>query len=45
MEAGERYDVIFLDIAMPGLDGIGLAREIRETDEDVVIVFVTSRTL
>ena len=45
VEAGERYDVIFLDIAMPGLDGIGLAREIRETDEDVVIVFVPSRTL
>ena len=38
-----RYDVIFLDIAMPGLDGIGLAREIQEADEDVIIVFVTSR--
>ena len=43
VESGERYDVIFLDIAMPGLDGIGLAREIRETDEDVILVFVTSR--
>lgn len=43
VEGGENYDVIFLDIAMPGLDGIGLAREIRKTDEDVVIVFVTSR--
>lgn len=43
VENGGRYDVIFLDIAMPGLDGIGLAREIRETDEDVIIVFVTSR--
>lgn len=43
VEGGEGYDVIFLDIAMPGLDGIGLAREIRETDEDVIIVFVTSR--
>lgn len=43
LEGGEGYDVIFLDIAMPGLDGIGLAREIRETDEDVILVFVTSR--
>lgn len=43
VEDGERYDVIFLDIAMPELDGIGLAREIRETDESVIIVFVTSR--
>ena len=43
VEAGGRYDVIFLDIAMPGLDGIGLAREIREMDEDMIIVFVTSR--
>ncbi len=43
LEGGERYDVIFLDIAMLGLDGIGLAREIRETDEDVILVFVTNR--
>ncbi len=42
-QGGDRYDVIFLDIAMPGLDGIGLAREIRESDRDVIIVFVTSR--
>lgn len=43
VDGGERYDVIFLDIAMPELDGFGLAREIRETDEDVIIVFITSR--
>lgn len=43
LETGERFDVIFLDIAMPGLDGIGLAKEIRESDEDVILVFVTSR--
>lgn len=43
VERGEGYDVIFLDIAMPGLDGIGLAREIRESDEDVIIVFVTGK--
>jgi len=43
VESGEKYDVIFLDIAMPGLDGISLAREIRENDEDVIIVFITGK--
>ncbi len=28
---------------MPGIDGISLAREIRELDDDVLIVFITSK--
>ena len=28
-EVGERYDVVFLDIAMEPIDGIALARKIR----------------
>lgn len=40
---GERYDVLFLDILMPGLDGISLARELREWDEEMLIVFITSQ--
>lgn len=43
VKKGEEYDVIFLDIVMPALDGMGLAREIRETDEDVIIVFITGK--
>lgn len=43
IEKGEAYDVIFLDIAMPGLDGMALAKKIRETDEDVIIVFITGK--
>lgn len=35
------YDVIFLDIEMPGSDGLEVAREIRSKDEAVGIVFVT----
>ena len=43
VRSGEEYDVIFLDIIMPGFDGISLAREIREINEDVIIVFITSK--
>ncbi len=36
------YDVIFLDIEMPGSDGLSAAREIRKIDRAVGIIFVTS---
>lgn len=35
------YDIIFLDIEMPGMDGISLARKLRMKDEDVFLVFLT----
>lgn len=35
------YDVIFLDIEMPGSNGLEVAREIRAKDNAVGIVFVT----
>lgn len=41
--AGKRYDVLFLDIMMPEIDGISLARELRELDEDMLIIFITSK--
>lgn len=37
-----RPDVIFLDIMMPLLNGMDAAREIRELDKTVEIVFLTS---
>ncbi|MDD6302054.1 MAG: LytTR family DNA-binding domain-containing protein [Bacillales bacterium] len=37
-----RFDMIFLDIDMPGIDGISVAKKIREIDEDVVIIFVSN---
>ena len=36
------YDLIFLDIKMPYLDGMDAAHKLRELDRDVLIVFVTS---
>ena len=35
------YDVVFLDIEMPDMDGITLARKLRELSAEVCIVFLT----
>ncbi len=39
--AGGRYDVLFLDIIMEPVNGIELARKIREYDKKAFIVFLT----
>lgn len=36
------YDVVFLDIEMPGISGMEVAREIRQTDDAVGIIFITN---
>lgn len=36
------YDLVFLDIEMPAVDGITLAKKIRAVSEKVFIVFLTS---
>lgn len=36
------YDLLFLDIEMPGEDGLSVARRVRKSDPDVGIVFVTN---
>ncbi len=36
------YDIIFMDIEMPGENGLDTAREIRRKDNSAVILFVTN---
>jgi CheY-like chemotaxis protein len=36
------YDLIFLDLYMPGMSGIEVMRELRKTDMDVFIYIVTA---
>ena len=36
------YDIIIMDIDMPLLDGMRAAEEIRKSDDEVIIIFVTS---
>lgn len=42
IEKGMRFDVLFLDIIMPGENGIDAAKEIRQYDNTVKIIFLTS---
>ena len=36
------YDVVFLDIEMPDMDGMTVARKLREFDRSIFVVFVTN---
>ena len=42
IEHGVRFDILFLDILMPGQNGIEAAAEIRSYDSNIKIVFLTS---
>ncbi len=42
IEKGVCYDILFLDVLMPGENGIDVAREIRQYDSNVKIIFLTS---
>lgn len=38
----QQYDIIFMDIQMPGIDGMRAAERLRAIDSTVVLIFVTS---
>ena len=42
IERGSRFDILILDVLMPGENGIDAAAEIRNYDSDVKIIFLTS---
>lgn len=42
IDKGMRWDILFLDILMPGQNGIETAKEIRQHDANVKIIFLTS---
>ncbi len=37
----EEFDVVLLDIGMPGLSGIDLLRQLRRTDSDLPVIMLT----
>ena len=40
-----KYDLCVLDVMMPKKDGFSLARDIRQLNEDIPIIFLTAKTL
>ena len=38
------YDAVVLDVMIPGIDGISLAKKVREAKMDVPIIMLTART-
>ena len=40
--AQQKYDLIFLDMNMPGINGLETLRKIRKIDKQVVVYFVTA---
>lgn len=43
-EEGERPELVFSDIRMPGMDGLSLAVRIKKASPDTKIIFVTGYT-
>ncbi len=38
----EGYDILFVDIKMPGMDGIELLKKVKEDQPDVIVVMITA---
>jgi DNA-binding response OmpR family regulator len=42
LEKERKYDLIYLDLNMPGIDGVQTLRKIREIDRDVPVYIITA---
>ncbi len=42
--SSQKFDLVLLDVMMPKMDGITLAREIRKRDEFTPIIFLTAKS-
>lgn len=40
--SGSKSDILFLDIQMPGMDGMETAKMLRQDNEDMILIFVTA---
>ena len=41
MADSKMYDIVFLDVEMPEIDGLKTAKAIRKMSEDIILCFVT----
>ena len=44
LESKERFDIVFFDIMLPGMNGMEAAEKLREYDSDIIIIFTTNMT-
>mgnify|MGYP002237518593 FL=1 len=40
--SGSKPDILFLDIQMPGMDGMETAKMLRQDNENMILIFVTA---
>ena len=45
MFKNDEYDICILDVMMPRKDGFSLAKDIRSTNTDIPIIFLTAKTM
>lgn len=41
-EQGDSFDILLLDIQMEDLDGVEVAKRIRQKDKNIILIFITS---